>query len=80
MTAGPNIPVPGAVAVQCDYAPLDISVCYPNPSADARCGGLRYAVLCAGSDDVPAGFCTPLPESGETAACGFPVRYYCCNV
>ena len=79
VTAGPNIPVPGAVAVQCDYAPLDISVCYPDPNADARCGGLRYAVLCAGSDDLPAD-CTPLPESGETAACGFPVRYYCCNV
>ena len=65
--------------LRCSLVVNQSNVASANPNADARCGGLRYAVLCAGSDDLPAD-CTPLPESGETAACGFPVRYYCCNV
>jgi len=79
VTVGPNIPVPGEVTVQCDYAPPDTVNCFPDPSVDARCGGLKHAVFCLGGTGSLGVGCTPLSDSGSTASCAAGVEYYCCN-
>jgi hypothetical protein len=77
--AGTNFAVPGAIAMSCEYLIPGSGRCYADPSVDARCGGLRYAMLCTGgTDGLPDG-CTPLANAGSTASCGGPLDYYCCD-